>query len=871
MTVVYSESKFLHTPRSIAGSALFIGLIFLSLSTRSQTTVVTDSSFVKGTTVVIPGLKFKKSGYHNFWLGKHYRKEWATPVRFENFYLDTALGGLVPTEESGSRQSQGLRLKSKNEKEYVLRSIDKDFSRAFPDDFQGTFIARTAKDQASIAHPYAAITITPMIQATGIYHTNPKIVFLPSQESLGNYNSKYGNQLYLFEERPDDNQEDADNFGNSKNVIGSDKLFEHIYEDNDNRVDQKAFAKARLFDMVIGDWGRHPDNWRWAKFDERDSAGDGRKINVYRPIPRDRDQAYTKFDGFWPWVATNIMGAVQLESFDYKLHNVKRFNRPGWILDRPFTNELTEKDWLNAAEELQQALTDSVIGYAVHQLPPEVFSISGPVIMAKLKSRRDHLQDYAQRYYNFLSHHVELRGSNEREFFEIKRLSDNATQINIYKITKDGNIKDKPYYSRTFNSIQTREIRIYSLAKSDIFKVTGPPQGVKVRIIDPDVSDSISIEKKGRTKISMNKEKFRFDSLHTKKNDFFLLPFFGPAEYKVFEDDPMHLFTKTGVRISANMRYNTQPWRTPKYMHTHIISANYGFLRTALNFGYVGKFNHAVGPFDLLLKARYDWRAVENYFGTGNETPKSVTTRNYYRLFSRRVYGGVGLSLPITVHQVFDVSVFYQGIKVENNTTGHYITSDHAIDSTLFEKNHFGGVELSYRFQRTNNDRFPTKGVDFLIAADYMQNLQETNRHFQNFVSTLSIYIPLGRYFTLASRAGGATLLGDADFYHLNKLGGYVNLRGYDRERFSGKTIFYNNNELRWATNTKNIFFNGQLGFFAFYDQGRVWQPLEVSNKWHSGYGGGFFIIPFNRASLTATYATSTEGPFIQFKVGFLF
>jgi hypothetical protein len=870
MTVVFSENRFLNIPKSIAGGTLFVALIFLAFPTRSQTTVVTDSPVIKGTTVVIPGLEFKKSGYHNFWLGKHYRKEWATPVRVNNFCLDSTMGGLVPTEESGSRQTQGLRLKNSNGKEYVLRSIDKDFSRAFPDDFQGTFLARTAKDQASIGHPYSAITITPMIQATGIYHTNPKVVFLPSQDALGNYNLKYGNQLYLFEERPDDNQEDADNFGNSKNVIGSDKLFEHIYEDNDNRVDQKALAKARLFDMFIGDWGRHPDNWRWAKFDERDSAGDGGKINVYRPIPRDRDQAYTKFDGFWPWIAINIMGATQLESFDYKLHNTKRFNRPGWVLDRPFTNELTEKDWLDAAEQLQKALTDSVIEYGVHQLPPEVFSISGPVIIAKLKSRRDHLQDYAHRYYNFLSHHVELRGTNDREFFEIKRLSDNATQINIYKITKEGKVKDKPYYSRTFNSIQTREIRIYSLAKADIFKVTGPPRGVKVRIIDPDVSDSIYREKKGRTKISMNKEKFRFDSLHTKKYDFFLLPFFGPAEYKVFEDDPMHLFTKTGVRISANIRYNAEPWRTPKYLHTHIFSANYGFLRTALNFGYVGKFNHAVGPFDLLLKARYDWRAVENYFGTGNETPKAIDTRNYYRLFSRRVYGGVGLSLPVTIHQVLDLSVFYQGIKVENKGS-HFVTSDHAIDSTLFDKNHFGGVELAYRFQRTNNDRLPTKGIDFLIAADYMQNLTETSRHFQNFVSTLSIYIPLGRSFTIASRAGGATLIGDADFYHLNKLGGYTNLRGYDRERFTGKTVFYNNNELRWATNTKNIFFNGQLGLFAFYDQGRVWQPLEVSNTWHNGYGAGFFIVPFNRAALTVTYATSTEGPFIQFKVGFLF
>jgi len=262
MAIAFFQNRFSCMPKLIAGVICFT---LLYITAASQTTVVTDSPFVKGTTVVIPGLEFKRSGYHNFWSGKHYRKEWATPVRVNNFFLDSS--GLVPTEESGSRQSQGLRLKNSAGKEYVLRSIDKDFSRALPDTFKGTFIARTAKDQASIAHPYSAITITPMIQATGIYHTNPKIVFLPSQSALGSFDKKYADQLYLFEERPDDNQEDADYFGNSKNVIGSDKLFEHIYEDNDNRIDQKAFAKARLFDMFIGDWGRHPDNWRWAKFD----------------------------------------------------------------------------------------------------------------------------------------------------------------------------------------------------------------------------------------------------------------------------------------------------------------------------------------------------------------------------------------------------------------------------------------------------------------------------------------------------------------------------------------------------------------------------------------------------------------------------
>jgi hypothetical protein len=413
-------------------------------------------------------------------------------------------------------------------------------------------------------------------------------------------------------------------------------------------------------------------------------------------------------------------------------------------------------------------------------------------------------------------------------------------------------------------------VRIYSLDKADVFKITGPPHGVKVRIIDPEGTDSIYREVKGRTKLSVGK-KFRFDTLHTKKFDFFILPLFSPPEYKVFEDDPMGLFTKTGARVSVNVRYIPEPWRIPKYTRVHLFSANYGFLRNALNVGYVGRFRHFVGPFDLLLKTRYDFRGVENYFGIGNETLNTSSKRNYNRTFSTRFYGGVGLSKTIGRHQVFEVSGIYQNIKVQK-TNGHFISSDLGnIDPSVFDNKQFGGVEVAYHFRKTNSHVFPTAGIDFLIAGDYIQNLKESSRSFTNFTSAFSVYIPLGKSFSLASRAGGAALSGDADFYHLNKLGGYVNLRGYDRERFSGKTMFYNNNELRWITGTKNYLFTGHIGLLAFYDQGKVWQPLEKSNKWHTGYGGGLILIPFNRAALTATYCTSEEGNFIQLKASTFF
>jgi hypothetical protein len=49
-------------------------------------------------------------------------------------------------------------------------------------------------------------------------------------------------------------------------------------------IDEAEYIKARLFDMLIGDWNRNEDQWRWGEYKKK-------KI-VYKPIPRDRDQAF---------------------------------------------------------------------------------------------------------------------------------------------------------------------------------------------------------------------------------------------------------------------------------------------------------------------------------------------------------------------------------------------------------------------------------------------------------------------------------------------------------------------------------------------------------------------------------------------------
>ncbi len=832
----------------------------------AQTTVVKDSLSIPGTTVVIPGKSYVRSNFHNLFFGRHYRKEWGTAIRVNRFLLDTALGGLQPVKESGSRQSNGLRLKSKTGKEFVLRSIDKDFGNGFPEIYKGTFISKIAKDQVSFGYPLAAITITPMISAAKIYHTNPKIVFVPKQQTLGEFNLKYGDQLYLFEERPDDNQYDAAWFGNSEKVISTEKLLEKIFDDNDNSVDQFAYAKARLFDMLIGDWGRHADQWRWASFKKEGKT-------IYKPIPRDRDQAYTKFDGFFPFIATNIIGGTHLESFDNDIKNISFFNKPARQLDIQFTNGLTEADWIKAAIELQQAITDSVIIAGIKNLPHQLYIINGPKITNLLIARRGHLQDFAHRYYKYLSKKLPVYGSDDKELFDIVRINKNETSINVYKIKKDGSTAAIPHFSRLIFEKETKELRLYGFKGSDIFKVSGLGNNtVKIRLVGVSKSDSLSIDTdKSDKKFKIYRGKAElYDTIYQPQVKISPIVFVSPSVYHVFDEDALALFTKPGLHLGLNLAYHPEPLKKDSLEQVHNIALNYGFLRKTLYAEYVGLFPQLIGKWDFLLKGKIDNPASENYFGIGNESKDSTgAANNYYSVFSKRYYAGIGLTREIKKFHKTNFTLFYQNISVNKNAES-YIHIKESMLPVFLEQQYFG-AEAGYRYHKTNNDLIATKGISLSAGAGYITNATARGKSFFKAMSSIAFYIPVSNVISFAVRAGGAAISGDANYYHLGKLGGNVNLRGYARERFYGKTSFYNNNEIRLITNTRNFIFNGKVGVFGFFDNGRVWYPAEISNKWHFGYGGGILLSPFNKVMLTATYGISEEGTQILFKAGMFF
>src|SRR5256886_9592876 len=102
-------------------------------------------------------------------------------------------------------------------------------------------------------------------------------------------------------------------FAGAERIASPQKVWDHLTADSRHRVDSRALLAARLVDVLVGDWDRHPEQWRWARFDE---AG----VHVWRPIPRDRDQAFSRLAGLLHWIARYSHPAI--DSFDDRYPNL---------------------------------------------------------------------------------------------------------------------------------------------------------------------------------------------------------------------------------------------------------------------------------------------------------------------------------------------------------------------------------------------------------------------------------------------------------------------------------------------------------------------------------------------------------------------
>src|SRR5437588_733593 len=397
---------------------------------------------------VVAGAHYRAGWLHRVLLGAHYRDLWGTPIEIPVIDLSRFGGGLTPASCGGRRQTKSLRFLGGDGRQYVFRSVDKDPTLALPPDLRATFARAVIQDQISSAHPGGPLVVAPLLDAAGILHAAPQIALLPDDPRLRGFDCvRPGFMVGMIEERPTEPPDNEVAFAGAVELAATKRLFEHLEHDSRNRVDSRAFLAARLMDVFIGDWDRHHDQWRWARFDSAD-------VRWWRPIPRDRDQAFARLDGLLVWLTGFYWPQVIGFGDDYP--SIWRLTFTGQVLDRRLLVDLEKPVWDSIARSLQARLTDSVIAAAVRRLPPEYYQKSGAALERALRRRRDHLAQMSDRYYALLAGVVEIHGTDDRDIAEIERFP--GGRVSVRLSTRAG---EAPFYQRTFHRGETEEIRLY--------------------------------------------------------------------------------------------------------------------------------------------------------------------------------------------------------------------------------------------------------------------------------------------------------------------------------------------------------------------------------------------------------------------------
>ena len=186
----------------------------------------------------------------------------------------------------------------------------------------------------------------------------------------------------------------------------------------------------------------------------------------------------------------------------------------------------------------------------------------------------------------------------------------------------------------------------------------------------------------------------------------------------------------------------------------------------------------------------------------------------------------------------------------------------------------YAGVRTDINFIYKDDLGNPRRGYEWNTTLEVNLGLENAPDHYATLASALTLYTSPSttRQLTLALRVGGAHNLGTFPYYGASTLGGKINLRGFRSTRFSGRSSFFTNAEVRMEiVHLRSNILPGRLGLLAFLDNGRVWTDEESSKKWHQGYGAGLWLNAIDQFLLRFSVGRSTEGTYILGGVGFFY
>jgi hypothetical protein len=847
---------------ALRGIAIAAGLVALGLGTPVAEAQSREElpAWADSLAVVTPGPTYGKSGLWTVFAGRHYRDLWTIPIRVPVVNLQRFAGGLTPLAAHAGHQTTSLRFSGADGKQYQFRTINKDPTALLAPALQGSAYAKALQDGVSASFPGAPLVANPLLVSAGVLVDNQTLALLPDDPTLGEFRDKWKGVLGLLEERPPSTSDSTETLG-PKRVVSPAGLFRRIDKSPDHRVDTRAFLRARLMDMYLGDRDRHRDQFRWADFG-------GKHPTVWQPISRDHDEAFVQLDGLSLDLARFYFPPLITFHDEYPSH--VRLNWHSREIDRRFLAGLDRATWDSVATALQRTLTDAAIDSAVRRMPAEMYPVGGPRLDSVLRARRDGLVGEALSYYAFLSRQVEIRATDAAEVAEVNRVDPHHLEVTV-RAKKE----EQPYFHRVFADSETREVSLKMWGGDDRVVVRGnEPSAIRLRVVSG-AGDDVLVDStaSGGTRFyddSGNNvtEGSRPIDLNTKRYDEWIgsdTNRYPPREWGSWTRPLpwLEISSDLGLFIGAGLRRTTYGFRKEPYASEVRVRAGYA---TAAQAGRLD-FDADVHP----ENSAHFWRVhamasgleTLRFYGPGNDSPNEGTS-DFFRVDQQRYELMPALVVPVGKLEVGVGPLVRFTSTGQNN--GRFIAT---LADTITGGQDFGqvGGRLTLDLDALDRDTLPLRVLHITAVGEVNPATWDVESAFGSVQAqvegTVSADTPASP--SLALRVGGRKVWGEFPFFESAFVGGSHTVAGYHSNRFAGDASLYGGALVRLTAGAAPLALPAIWGVFGNFDLGRVYVGGDSPGGWHTGGGGGLWLGFLDRKnSASLGIATSSEGTLLQ-------
>ena len=695
------------------------------------------------------------NGLHRFLMGSGYRDLWMRPVSVEVLDLSREAGGLRPVARVGGQQTKILALEGRDGRSYTFRGVVKDASHvldtADPMLKDSAVARKIIDDLMSAQHPASDLIASGILEAAGVPCPAWRLVALPDDPALGGFREEFKGAVGVFAEYPQPAKGAVPGFLGATEIIDHLAMYERLESAGVEAIDARALLRARLTDIFMGDWDRHRKQWRWAKLPGSP---------LWTPIPEDRDQAFSRYDGY---VMDRTRGRdPRFQEFGPRYARIGGLTFNGWDQDHRLLAGFTRTDFVEAAKQLQARLTDEAIEAAARRMPPEWYAIDGSRLVKDLRARREGLPQVAEEFYLDLAKRVDVYLTNRGERVDAVRTPQGDMEVTV-RVLGPGNQPGDVTYHRVFLGRETEEVRFYALGGDDVMAVSGGKRGPLVRMVGGKGDDTLDATGAGNAKLSDSEG--RNQALSADDDD---KAYHAPPPPKNAPWIPQRDFTHetwgqprvaynadTGLFLGYGVQHYRYGFRKSPYASGHRLSGGWAFDQESGRVDYLGNFHRENRRTYFSLYGYASGIDVLRFYGFGNETEASQDT-DYYKVHATQYVAYPAIRVPFATRWQLSVGPVLKYTSNEQdrneliNTVNPYGAGD------------YGALAVHGILSWDSRDSIvlPQRGGFAAVRGTWFPEAWDVDSSFGQVNGNVNAYLPLGGRTTLALRGGGKKVFG---------------------------------------------------------------------------------------------------------------